>query len=85
MSRFLTRMKTVDPNYGSQQHQRWFLAFLDELEKRQPCHREHPLDETVMIRNKVIPTYGEHIIIGTRQCYSAETVAAAVIAVSKTL
>lgn len=40
-NRFVTRMLAIDPNYGSQEHQRTFVARLDRWQSLQPCLLEH--------------------------------------------
>lgn len=47
-------MKTVDPTYGSQQHQRDFLERMGELQRRYPCNldHEHQLPHAVKVGDK---------------------------------
>lgn len=40
-NRFVTRMLAIDPNYGSQAHQRLFVARLDRWQSLQPCLLDH--------------------------------------------
>ncbi len=49
MSKFVERMKTIDPNYGSQQHQKDAIERMEELQRRHPCpiDHEHELPHSV--------------------------------------
>jgi hypothetical protein len=40
-SKLEERLRSVDPNYGSQQHQRDFIARMDEVQRRAPCAKDH--------------------------------------------
>ena len=40
-NRFVVRMLAIDPNYGSQAHQRTFVARLDRWQSLQPCLVDH--------------------------------------------
>lgn len=35
------KLKSIDPNYGSQEHQRAFLARMARLQEIAPCAKEH--------------------------------------------
>lgn len=37
----IERMADIDPNYGSQQHQRGYIERLHLLQSRSPCARRH--------------------------------------------
>ena len=37
----IQRLRSTDPQYGSQQHQVDFIARADEMQRRHPCAEEH--------------------------------------------
>lgn len=41
---FTERMLKIDPGYGSQRHQRLFVARLHQMQALQPCTKEHEHD-----------------------------------------
>lgn len=38
---FKARMLTIDPNYGSQQHQRDYLQRYEDRQAKNPCPHDH--------------------------------------------
>jgi hypothetical protein len=40
-NRFLERMRSIDPNYGSQPHQAQFIRNYEERQRLAPCSNDH--------------------------------------------
>lgn len=40
-ARLIERLTAIDPEYGSQQHQRAFIERAHEMQRRAPCAQKH--------------------------------------------
>lgn len=61
------RYRSIDPNYGSQDHQRAFIERCEELQRIAPCSKDHSQDDPP-----------EHRYSGNDACYPENAVRAVV-------
>jgi hypothetical protein len=63
VERMFARLRATDSKYGSQDHQKKFMARIRAYQRIEPCTKDHG--------------EGDHVYAGDQQCYSAATKAKA--------
>lgn len=61
----LDHMRSIDPSYGSQEHQRQFLERMERAQQLNPCMKDHSGDDPPTHVTKCYPSDKQGRMVGS--------------------